>query len=303
VKKLIVFVLVALGVAWIALHPQPLKDAYASLTGGPKGGGGETGGGCARADNTTGELLPHFDAADVSATLNPCLKFIETVSNVTDKIPDDEESKVGVFLGRLKEFTEKVQKVNDVTECAYEKDRLAIGVYQSTKLAWSVGVVAVVRGDIDAIAETSACYLIKQLSFLESPANGFAPHDQPYFCYEASRAKDNYLVMWLGSSDTMCDALNTRLTPGDGYLVGIRAQPSAVVRSAPSKSGDRLAAEPTHTLGRLLCFTDGDEVTNADGETSTRWGKIQINGLTGYVAEPLLYEWSDLVADPPIPTC
>jgi hypothetical protein len=302
VKKVIVGVLVALGVAWIALHPQTLKDAYAKV----RSGSTAEAGGCPKPDGTTGDLLPSFSAREVSATLNPCLAFVDTVSAVTEKIPDDEESKVGVFLGRLKGFVDAVKKANEITKCAYETDRLAIGVYQSTALKWSVGVVAVVRGDIDAIAETSACYLIKQLSFLLSPDNGFATKDQPDFCYDAVREKaggGSYTVMWLGSSDTMCLALNEQLTPGKGYMFRVKATPSAVLRSQPSRSGQRIAAEPAQTLGRLVCFAEGEEVTNAAGDTSTRWAKVNINGDSGYIADVLLDEWSDLAADPPIPDC
>ncbi|GAA4582540.1 hypothetical protein GCM10023194_17530 [Planotetraspora phitsanulokensis] len=102
--------------------------------------------------------------------------------------------------------------VNDAAECAYETDHLAIGAYHHEDTPWSIGVVAVVRGDLDALVDGGVCWLLKRLE-LPLPTAGVAP-DQiaPRFCADAVVRRSNgyrFTILWIGSSNVMCGSLAT----------------------------------------------------------------------------------------------
>ncbi|GIH44851.1 hypothetical protein [Microbispora rosea] len=101
--------------------------------------------------------------------------------------------------------------VNDAAECAYETDHLAIGVYHHDATPWSIGMVAVVRGDLDALVDSGVCWLLRRLPF--DVSTGFAPDEfRPYFCADAVTRRSNgyrFTILWIGSSNVMCGSLAT----------------------------------------------------------------------------------------------
>lgn len=151
----------------------------------------------------TGALVPSFDPSEITTIRNPCLAFAGLLAQVTDLIPLPDRTRVGEFINGVDTVANRVAKLNDVVECAYENDRLSIVLYQDRSFRWSIGVVAVLRGTFDAVAETSACFLLRQLMIplvkRRQPA--------PAFCFTANslrKSRETYSVLWLASSDRMC---------------------------------------------------------------------------------------------------
>jgi hypothetical protein len=237
-------------------------------------------------------LLPGFDAAPyaVVSDLNPCLPAVALASDVVGKLSEADREKAGSdFLGRLDTFTKRLDALSGVQECAYQTDRLALGVYHDADYPWSMGMVAVVRGGVGAVVDTATCYLLKQIIPF-APAEGIAPlptdsGPTPSACFDIIRAAhegQDYTIMWIGSSDVMCDALTNAyepMIPGSGDFVVITADPNVAVRSGPDTSAKLVTRVPYGTIGRAACAAHGGTVKGSD-----LWIKLSINGSTGYVA-------------------
>src|ERR1051326_7681576 len=127
---------------------------------GPKAGIANTGkkdAGCRNPGTRTAALLPKFDssALQVDSDLNPCLPSTKLLGTVLDKLSSTDRERAGSeFLGKAGVFTKRLDSLADVQECAYQTDRLALGVYHHRDYPWSIGVVAVVRGGLGAVVDT-----------------------------------------------------------------------------------------------------------------------------------------------------
>ncbi|MET8138751.1 hypothetical protein ABZU32_00435 [Sphaerisporangium sp. NPDC005288] len=144
-------------------------------------------------------------------TQNPCVSIAGLAEEVVGFIPEGESEKFREFRGGLERFISRVNAVNDAAECAYETDHLAVGVYHHDATPWSIGMVAVVRGDIDALVDSGVCWLLKRLP-LDVPRTTTPEEMRPAFCAEAvTRRSQGYrfTILWIGSSNGMCGSLAT----------------------------------------------------------------------------------------------
>jgi hypothetical protein len=179
--------------------------------------------GCSQAGSQVGQWLPALDGSREQATIttreNPCLPFSDLIGIIDDAIPDDEvpdmaRSRVSEFRDGVHGVADRFLAYSDAVECGYETDGLAIVVYQHADHPWSVGLVVVVRVSAGAVIDAGLCYLGKQLGF-DAPgdstrSDGNQP--QPRFCGLAAQPEaddENYAVVALGTSNWMCDALQT----------------------------------------------------------------------------------------------
>ncbi|MEV0459746.1 hypothetical protein [Catellatospora methionotrophica] len=251
--------------------------------------------GCHEPGPVTRDLLPTFDAQDTTTIRNPCLSFVGLLANVRTLIPDD----VPGFAGDLEKFDKglgqvvnRVAKVADAVECGYEQDRLAIATYQNIRYRYSVGVVAVVNGDLRALIEGTACYLIKQVTlglgdmfFAERP-----PHAD--FCFDATTRVRNgrrYTVIWAGSTDKMCGDLLGQLKPGRADYGGavtatVKADPRIVVRAGPTTKSAIVGRVEAGRVVAVDCYLEGEQVSGRRG-SSTRWDHLRYGELSGFVAD------------------
>jgi hypothetical protein len=164
-RKVIGLVLV-LGLAlYLWQNPQVIRDTLDKLGANVGTGSGSASNGdpCGGSSGTTTDLLPHLASTKYRSTVNPCIPFVDAITQVTDLIPAADREKTTDFLDTAKSIGDRLAAVNNATKCAYRTDRLSIGIYQNQSRLWSVGVVAVVRGDIDAVASVALCYLIDQI--------------------------------------------------------------------------------------------------------------------------------------------
>ncbi|MFI7135777.1 hypothetical protein ACIBQ1_59740 [Nonomuraea sp. NPDC050153] len=168
---------------------------------------------CPEAGPITRSLLPSPEGVERIAT-NPCLGVNGFLGLVLDAIPEQEmadKAELRKFRTGLTTFTKQVVLVADAVDCAYENDHLAVSVYQDPEYGWSLGVVAVVRGDVEALAEDAICLLAKQVPFI--PDFGVRAEGPPTatFCADTVlREAQGYRfrVVWLASSDRMCRSLS-----------------------------------------------------------------------------------------------
>jgi hypothetical protein len=168
---------------------------------------------CPKAGLITRELLPSLEGVERIAT-NPCLGVNGFLGLVLDAIPQEEmdaKRELRRFRTGLTSFAKQVVLVADAVDCAYENDHLAISVYQDPEYSWSLGVVAVVRGDVEALAEDAVCLLAKQVEFI--PGFGVRAEGPPTatFCADTVLREaqgHQFRVIWLASSDKMCRSLS-----------------------------------------------------------------------------------------------
>ncbi|WP_250291622.1 hypothetical protein [Frankia sp. CiP1_Cm_nod1] len=203
-------------------RPAPRPSESAPPSRGATNPGQETGNSCAQPGSTTRSLLPDLPDDQIRTVAeDPCLKFSQLTDRVLAAVPAGQRSilRNGTtpFLPALTQFANRVIAVNGAAECAYKTDRLAIGIYQHKNYLWSVGVVAVVRGKLPAtVLDVGTCLLLEKIAparpaFLTP--NG-ATEIEPTVCADyatTSRDGQNYTLMWLGSSDRMCDQLASKL--------------------------------------------------------------------------------------------
>jgi hypothetical protein len=179
---------------------------------------GTTTAGCHRAGPGTGHWLPVLDTSDehqanISTRENPCLPFSDLIGLINDVIPESKVPEyavdhVSTFRRAAQGAVDKFLAVEDGVECGYETDSLAIVVYQHSDEPWSVGLVVVVRLSLDAAIDVAGCYLEKQLGF-DAPPNPVSINQiEPEFCGLAGQP-DDYAVVALGTSNWMCEALET----------------------------------------------------------------------------------------------
>lgn len=161
----------------------------------------------------TGSQFPAFPRADKVSKINqnPCLPLVGVADQILGFVPKSGNPKYTSFRNGLGQFVGKLNAANDLAECAYETDRLAVGVYQHDGTPWSIGLVAVVRKDLKGIADIGACWLPKRLPF-PLPTQGIAPDEiKPDYCADAVTRKSNghtFTIMWIGSSNVMCGSLD-----------------------------------------------------------------------------------------------
>ncbi|WP_328855759.1 hypothetical protein OHB01_18855 [Microbispora hainanensis] len=166
----------------------------------------------------TRSQLPSFSPAEgVSVVMqNPCISIAGLAEDVLGFIPEGRSEEFREFRGGLERFVGRVNAVNDAAECAYETDHLALGVYHHDRAAWSIGMVAVVRGDLDALVDTGVCWLLRRLPF-DVPRGDVLRDDgfRPGFCADAvTRTSQGYrfTILWIGSLNVMCRNLANRYT-------------------------------------------------------------------------------------------
>ncbi len=206
-----------------APEPRPNTSATpaprsSTGTGNPDRGSGN---GCAQPGSLTRSLLPDLSGDQIRTVAeDPCLKFAQLADRVLSIVPASQRSNLQggetSFLPKLTQFANRVIAVNDAAECAYKTDRLAIGIYQHQNYLWSVGVVAVIRGDLPAtVLDVGACLLMEKLTPLSGDRlRSAASGPQPAVCADhntVSRGNQKYTLMWLGSSDRMCNQLSGKL--------------------------------------------------------------------------------------------
>lgn len=262
-----------------------------------------TAGGCGKAGSLTRDLLPTLAAEETTTIQNPCLKFVDLVGQVTDVFPPGDRTRSAEFLTGVGDLANKVATVSAVAECAYERDRLAIAIYQDLKTKWSMGIVAVVRGDLAAAVVGAQCYLLSKLPIDVGGGFGFRADTNlptPAFCFDTLRRTvkgDSYTVLWLGSSDLMCHALDNQLNSGapagNGIRATVKASPNVVVRAGPSTTMALVGRAQTGAVGVVTCYVEGEKVTGRRG-TSNRWDQTTVNDLTGFVADVWLDTGGDI---------
>ncbi|MFL6110798.1 MAG: hypothetical protein ACJ786_05545 [Catenulispora sp.] len=248
--------------------------------------------GCRNPGPRTAALLPKFDSSplQVDSDLNPCLPSTKLVGTVLDKLSGAEKERAGSeFLGKVGVFTKRLDTLADVQECAYQTDRLALGVYHHRDYAWSIGVVAVVRGGLGAVADTAQCYLLKMIESLNPVSQTFDQAPSPSPCFTTIRAKHDgeaYTIMWIGSSDVMCGTFTTTyvpMVPGAGPFTTVTADPTVAVRKGPGTGTGLVTRVPFGTIGRAVCSAHGTPVNSDDV-----WIRAVVNDSTGYIARAYL---------------
>ncbi|MEU6782892.1 hypothetical protein ABZ912_27165 [Nonomuraea angiospora] len=167
---------------------------------------------CPAAGPITRSLLPSPEGVERIAT-NPCLGVNDLIGLALDAIPEQkmaDEAELRSFRQGVRTFATRVTVAADAVDCAYENDHLAVSIYQDPKYDWSLGLVAVVRGDLEAAAEDAVCLLLKQVPFLPDVRPRADGPPEPKFCAGAvSREARGYsfMILWIADSDAMCRSL------------------------------------------------------------------------------------------------
>ncbi|WP_327046250.1 hypothetical protein OG320_32060 [Microbispora sp. NBC_01189] len=195
--------------------PNPTKTEKEHVQG-PKKSNEAKGPVCPVPESRARSQLPRFPAADGVGliTQNPCLSFAGLVEEVLGFVPEGRSEKFNEFRGGLESLVARVNAVNDVAECAYETGHLAIGVYHHNRTPWSIGVVAVVRKDLDAVIGTGVCWLLRRAQ-LDAPTENqrfLSDEIRPDFCNDAVGREVNgvpFTILWVGSSNVMCGSLSS----------------------------------------------------------------------------------------------
>ena len=169
--------------------------------------------GCLVAEGKAASLLPTSTKEIRIVLSNPCIPLTELAGAVLDFVPESDERVTidkAAFKKSVKRLSGRVFVANDVAECAYQTDRLAIAIYQQPAYRWSVGVVAVIRGHIGAGVDVSRCYITSQVIPKSDSPGPPQPGPQWEICADASRPTargEVYTVLTVGDSDVMCQFL------------------------------------------------------------------------------------------------
>ncbi len=169
--------------------------------------------GCLVAEGKAASLLPSPTEEIRIVLSNPCIPLTELAGAVLDFVPESDERVTidkAAFGKSVKRLSGRVFVANDIAECAYQTDRLAIAIYQQPAYRWSVGVVAVIRGHIGATAEVAACYITSQVIPRVQQPSQTQLGPQWKICADASRPTERgevYTVLTVGDSDVMCQFL------------------------------------------------------------------------------------------------
>jgi hypothetical protein len=247
--------------------------------------------GCADAGPRTRDFLPQFTDG-TRTVVNPCLGLSDLTGVIVDLIPEGQRNTVEPFVAGIKGLVAKVLAINALAECGYRTDRLALGIYQDRGTRWSVGVVAVTRGRVDAVLEISKCYLLDQLPFRPGyKVRSTGPVEpQPKFCVQTLhrfRGGQDYTLLWLGSSDVMCANLGAQLTPGtaagNGVTATVKASPNVNVRAGTSTRARAIRREPAGQTVIVTCYRTGQTVSGRRG-ASNRWYRLQTEGGNQYIS-------------------
>jgi hypothetical protein len=263
----------------------------------------------------TGDLLPTLDHVDM--TVNPCLRFADLADYVVDFIPVRERVRTRPFVQGVARLVGRIVIVNDAVSCAYETDRLAIAIYQDQRVLWSLAVVAIVRGRLDAFAETAICFLTRRPQTIVSAGGGTTsvPLQQgpkAGFCLDSAsrrRGGQDYTVIWLGSSDRMCSGLAATIgsdspspgttTTGTALTGTVRGTPYVYVRSGTSVGAPVVGRASYGTVGVVSCYSDGQTIYGGWAAANNHWDKTTITDLsgrtvTGYIADVNLDTGGDI---------
>jgi hypothetical protein len=218
--------LVMLGLV-AACDPAEGSGAPApSTSAGQDGGPTKAVTGCDRAAGKAGQLLPDPESVEAgSAPIvrkkeNPCIPLADLAGTVLEFVPAENDPEPGEnsvsraqkaqFRTSINDLAGRILAANQVTTCGYDTDRLAIAIYQHADHQWSVGVAAVIRGDIDAAVDIAACYIESIIPSFpsEDPAPRLAPAGPRFgLCGSVTRPTargEVYTVLTAGDSDQMC---------------------------------------------------------------------------------------------------
>lgn len=261
--------------------------------------------GCADAGPRTRDFLPQFPAAGTRTIVNPCLGLGDLAGSIAELIPPAQRDTVKPFVAGVGSLVKKVLAINSLAECGYQTDRLALGIYQDRTNLWSVGVVAVTRGRVDAVVETSVCFLLDQIPFL--PGNKLRSdgpvQPQPTYCVQAQRrhrAGQGYTVLWLGSSDVMCQGIGLQLSAGSvagsGVTATVKASPAVNVRAGASTAGAPIRVEAAGRTVVVTCYRIGQTITTRRG-ASDRWYRLKTEDGEQYITGA----WLDTGDRPELP--
>ncbi|MBV1855928.1 SH3 domain-containing protein [Catellatospora tritici] len=262
--------------------------------------------GCSVDDSRTRQLLPKdgFEiwAEKHKATVNPCLEFLDLASTVLGLVPEAERAKAKRFDAFRSKLTTTVDRLNDLKDaiqCGYQTDRLAVGIYQGTKIRWSVGAVLVIRGDADAFLDVSACYLGKLIRNYICPGCGGGeerptPEIRPCFDYARKTVGgQEYTVLWVASSNILCEGLHDAFVDDfdkDLQQAETLGRPTLVIRAEAATTAERKGAIPQGTTIYLQCYVTGENVTGPDADQTAQWDRVTFNGVTGYVSHAWVSE-------------
>jgi uncharacterized protein YraI len=126
-----------------------------------------------------------------------------------------------------------VDVASEIIECGYETDHLAVSLYQERQAPWSVGIVAVLRGGVDAVVETSACFLIKQINIFAAAPDVTRP--EPSLTFGAAPP--------LGARVTLCSGATHWSAGGHGYT-GVWLSSSEALCTEVGRLGDQRPTGP-----------------------------------------------------------
>ncbi|MEV6926672.1 hypothetical protein AB0M46_19515 [Dactylosporangium sp. NPDC051485] len=265
----------------------------------PTGAGGQGGGGskCRQPSAETTGKLPKLGGG-YTATINPCLSFVDVLANLNDMVPERGEKvpgseakngspdKVRAQRERFHRGVAAARKrigtlvtAKDAVQCGYATDHLAIGLYQAKSPKWSAGVVAVLKGDIDAVTETAVCTLLRQIPGLGDTESDEQPAPRVSFCFDHRRQGD-YTWMWLGSSDVVCTLFADKLGGGSAEHPQwplVWADP-LTKRDGPHPGAKERGKLPFGTPVDPDCQVTGkkgDEVVGLSGQPDNIWVKLR----------------------------
>lgn len=165
------------------------------------------GGLCPPAGPKVAPVLPDLSGYGIeSIVTNPCVPFSGLVSVVLDLTAKEDAVAQG-FKPVLEGFVRRVDHLNTAVGCAYETDNLGIRVYRQDRVPSSVGVVAVIRENPAAPFDIAFCFLLQQVVPRQAD-----PGDKPKFhpCWRGERVfrgDDSFTVLWTGSTEAVCGAL------------------------------------------------------------------------------------------------
>ncbi|MEM7338019.1 MAG: hypothetical protein AAF467_05180 [Actinomycetota bacterium] len=184
---------------------------------------GTDGGDVEQDQSKTKQFLPVLPSSEVDRTVNPRFADLgDAIELIEELVPADTETRPL----RLLRFMDRLLVLNDLLQCSYEEDQLAIGFYVDKTYWYSIGLVAVSRGEVlEGATDVAFCWIRSQIG--GDPDSDPIPDPHPVLqgCFEFEEFvvdDEPYNVFRIASTDWMCDELAERESDRDSVETDLR---------------------------------------------------------------------------------